>query len=235
MRVLLGVVGLSTSADRIAEQLGRRPDILARVAVRLANLVADRGNRADFDTLPLNTNQLLLVGRALAAVELFMLAHEYGHQHYQHYRNQGAVNYNASSLRYEALTIAQEKEVDADLYGQQLMLTLADITFPRSPIDALVYKFGANVFLAVEGLMKKTRQSVNKDVEQLAVYPDPKKRLSFVSTITIKTTCEDSSLASLDFGLPYVVAEDVLWNTLENRFPLVYRELKNPSKNNVSR
>jgi hypothetical protein len=215
-------VGLSYDPASIAEALEAQPDILTRVAIQLANIITNRGNEIDLETLPLNSNQLLLAVRALDAVELFMLAHEYGHQHHHHYKPR---NDETRSARYEGLTVAQEREIDADIYGQELLLQLADKTFAENPITALVYRSGAEIFLAIEELMHKARQSVGKDLSQLAIYPPPRQRALQVVDVQAKQRSALPHLFQADLGAPYKIASDVLWQKLEGRFPAIYKAI----------
>jgi hypothetical protein len=217
-----GTVELSFSAARIADALDAQPDILTRVAIQLANIVANRANDVDLETLPLNTNQLLLVARSLAAVELFMLAHEYRHQHHQHFKGQ---NSQGNSTRYKGITIAQEREVEADVYAQELLLVLANKVFAENPVDALVYRGDGEIFLAAEGLLGMARKSAGIELEQLAAYPHPRQRLSYIVETQGRHRQSYPHLFQVDLAEPYRVAADVLWKRLESKFPQVYQAM----------
>ena len=217
-------VRISVVQSDMEKLLESQPQLIVRVAILLANIVSGHGDQVNFETLALTKNQLLLSTRALSAVELFMLAHEYGHVYYQH--SFPGTDETIDSKKYRSFSLAQEKEILADIYGHKLLLDFAFEEYQSFPIDALIIKDGGKIFLAIERLLKNARDTVGVEFSQENRYPSTEQRLQFLKEVddNIPTLVPEFSQSNLGDG--FVIAADVIWQRLRDNWPLFYQELQ---------
>ena len=157
-----------------------------------------------------------------------MLGHEYGHVYHQHRFDESDVTIDSKKMK--TFSLAQEKEIVADIYAQEIILDVARDEYHSYPIDAMVYKDGAKIFLALEGLLKRARDAVGVTFEQESRYPATEQRLQFLQRVNEDALKSAPHLFQIDLGDAYVVAADVIWQRLRDRWPLVYQGIERLNK-----
>ena len=148
-------LGISTELEKIRNQVQNSPDVINLLMETLNTFIREgfANYSVDFLILPENYQQIYI--HFLTAMMLFIVSHEFGHVYSKHINSFIGINYDL--LPKTSTNSSHEKEFQADLIGQELVLRTAN----RKGTDPVYPLLGIHMFFLSLDLAENFKNVIN--------------------------------------------------------------------------